>query len=172
MLIRDFPQRRTYCAQNGAPTILPTIDKRPPLDVDTGLHPVLIEGFSSLISLFACLRANITEVATTPSNEVFDLKRLMRYQMDLAVDPRAPNFDEAQSVDIFVTRQWIRLLIWEYTLRHFPLPYHAEVPGFSLSFPVPVARELLGTLSSAHENSIICHGWALVSLTGHVPYLR
>lgn len=116
------------------------------------------------MSLFACLRANITEVATVPSNEVFDANRLMRYQMDLSVDPRSPKFDEAQCVDLFVTRQWIRLLIWEYTVRHFPLPFQSEVPGFSLSFPVPVARELLSTLSSAKNDSILCHGWALVSV--------
>lgn len=129
-----------------------------------GLRPVILEAFASLVGLFACLRANITEVATVPSDEVFDAKRLLRYQMDLSVDPRSPNFDETQCVDIFVTRQWIRLLIWEYTLRHFPMPYQSEVPGFSLSFPVPVARELLSILSSAQSDSIVCHGWALVSL--------
>lgn len=148
-------------------TILPTIDKLPPLDIDTGLDPIIIEAFTSLVSLFACLRANITEVATVPSNEVFDMKRLMRYQSDLTVDPRNPGFDEAQCVDIFVTRQWIRLLIWEYTVRHFPLPYRADTPAFSLSFPVPVARELLGALSSVRNDSIVLHGWALVSLAPH-----
>ncbi|KAH8174328.1 fungal zn(2)-Cys(6) binuclear cluster domain-containing protein [Sarocladium implicatum] len=152
---------RTYCAQNRVPTILPTIDKLPPLDIDAGIDPMILAAFKSLVSLFACLRANITEVATAPSDEVFDMKRLMRYQMDLTVDPRSPGFDEAQCVDIFVTRQWIRLLIWEYTVRHFPLPYHGETPAFSLSFPVPVARELLGALSSVRNDSIVLHGWAL-----------
>jgi hypothetical protein len=70
---------------------------------------------------------------------------------------------ESQRVDLFVTRQWVRLILWEYATRHFPMASHAQDLAFSLYLPVSVSHELLGHLSSVStDGSIRPHGFSMV----------
>ncbi|RYP60341.1 hypothetical protein DL771_010554 [Monosporascus sp. 5C6A] len=83
-------------------------------------------GFLRLIQLFIRLERNFIESSahTVPAQlHIVEREKMSQYQSFLNLDVDNGPFDEAQWVDLFVTRQWIRTLLWEYTVRHFSMSY-------------------------------------------------
>ncbi|PWI68784.1 hypothetical protein PCL_01873 [Purpureocillium lilacinum] len=151
-----FISERTYCAQNEYPTILEPIDELPP-DEDgrdvTG-------AFASLTRVFAHLQG---DVMGRPSRygAGLDSRKVATAQSALCQDRHSHVLSEVQRVDLFVTQQWIRLLIWEYTMRHFKMSRESSDQAFSLLLPMAIARELLSLLCSVRMESICAHGYGM-----------
>lgn len=140
------------------PAVLQVIDTLPSLDPDLDSQQ-LTPAFLSLMRLFAYLEE---ELLDCKSFIPLERQKLVTYQAALRVDShdRAPS--EVQRVDLFVTRQWVRLLIWEHTARHFAMTRDAEDPAFSLLLPVHIGREMLSVLSlTTDDTAIRSHGYGL-----------
>ncbi|CAG5137544.1 uncharacterized protein ALTATR162_LOCUS142 [Alternaria atra] len=88
--------------------------------------------------------------------------KLSLYQSNLNFCTEAESFDEAQRVDLFVTRQWIRILLWEYTIRRFSMSCRLEDQAFSLLLPITIAHEMLSLFHAVSESSIQLHGYGMV----------
>ena len=96
-------------------------------------------------------------------------RRVTLFQSDL--DPSAAEqqsnavgLDEIQRVDIFVTRNWIRILLWEYSVRHFAMSSSPDDQAFSMLLPALVAHGMLGFFSTISGESICAHGYGMVRL--------
>lgn len=72
--------------------------------------------------------------------------------------------NEVQRADIFLTQQWMRVFLWQYSLSLTNLFSDHESEEFSLSFPVQVAKTALGIVSSLSRESLEAHGPGMVSV--------
>lgn len=132
----------------------------PDLEDESG-DPHLMQAFLSLTKLFAYLDNNFTDVS---SKQPLDRQKLISYQAALCRDSHDYASNEAQRVDLFVTRQWVRLLMWEYTARHFAMACYPEDQAFSLFLPVKIGHEMLSLFSLVTDTAIKAHGYGMVSV--------
>ncbi|KAJ4266276.1 hypothetical protein NW762_004260 [Fusarium torreyae] len=149
---------RTYTAQHGMPAVLPVIDTFPDThdDVEDDRR---MQSFIALTKLFAYLESNLT---TTYSNQQpLERQKLVSYQAALCLDSHDQAAREAQKVDLFVTRQWVRLLLWEYTARHFAMSCYPENEAFSLFLPVKIGHEMISLFSMVTNAAIKTHGYGI-----------
>ncbi len=164
---------RTYCAQHLVPAILRPIQHPPEFDGhNDGNNQNLSQAFRSLSRLFVYLEGDFTTTTTTTTGQpghapqVLPLARqkVISYQTDLSLVPDDDTGEthEAQRVDLFVTRQWIRLLLWEYTSRHFAMACCPADQAFSLLLPVRIGHELLSLFSTVTETAVKTHGYGMV----------
>lgn len=120
-----------------------------------------LHAFVSLTQLFSFLR-NPTRTIAGGQIEV-EGTELSAAQAKLASDGDDAALNETQRVDLCVTRQWIRILTWEYMTRHFPMSSHPTNPAFSLLLPVQIGREMLSFFTTVDPSYICAHGYGMVS---------
>ena len=131
--------------------------------------PALNSSFLALIQLFTCLSGDLLNDAQSPwtsSTTDPDKKDLVsNFQRNLTSMSSGIYLDETQRVDILVTRNWIRTILWQYTITHFAVSCHARDPAFSALFPVSVAHDMLSGVSAVSDGAIRAHGYGMVSST-------
>jgi hypothetical protein len=120
-----------------------------------------MQAFISLTRLFAYLESNLTTISS--NQQPLERQKLVSYQADLCLDAHDHAAREAQRVDLFVTRQWIRLILWEYTARHFTLSCYPDDEAFSLFLPVKIGHKMLSLFSMVTNSAITTHGYGIVS---------
>lgn len=143
------------------PAILTPIDNPPEFEDGTGDRSMFQE-FIALSRLFVYLEGDFTTVGSSKSP--LDSQKIVTYQTNLSLIPDNKEFREAQRVDLCVTRQWVRLLLWEYTARHFPMTSSPADEAFSLLLPVQINHELLSMFSAVTSDAIKSHGYGMVSV--------
>lgn len=78
-----------------------------------------------------------------------------------AVEPYRMN--EMQALDITVTRQWMRVILWRLYRSHGFFSQGSDATTRSLTDPISIAKELLQTVDRMTESAVKDHGPALVS---------
>ena len=145
--------------------------------------PRLIYGFVTLVKVFAAVDNKFLSVwredqpggrhhardVTTPS-----LTQLLSYNDDVPGALSMSEMDETQRLDILVTRQWLRALVWRLQLRHGVrslsssssnenqplLLQHKE----DAHHPFQTSRSVLGIISAANRIALEAHGIGMVTL--------
>jgi hypothetical protein len=112
--------------------------------------------FIHLCTLFNSL----DEAVNANSREAIAAAQKQLNQRFLAV---AGEDNEVQRADIFLTQQWMRVFLWQYSLSLTNLFSDHESGEFSLSFPAQVAKTALGIVSSLSRESLEAHGPGMVS---------
>ena len=185
-----FVSERTFCVQRGLPTILKPINQRPsPDEAPDGYSASPILSFLYLTNLFTFLDGDLIEPPSeaeaslqvaeprmpgdpnSPGADNLSLQKsqervrnkIAYFQSSLGSTAEGIGLDETQRVDISVTRNWIRVLLWEYTIRHFPMSCTADDQAFSMLLPALVSHEMLGLFSGVSGKSIMAHGFGMVS---------
>jgi hypothetical protein len=92
-------------------------------------------------------------------------------QRFLAASDEAEN-NEVQLADIFLTQQWMRVFLWQYSLSLTNLLSDHESEEFSLAFPATVARTALGLVGGLSRESIEVHGPGMVCFSLLYLYIR
>ncbi|EMR65179.1 putative aflyd sugr sugar regulator protein [Eutypa lata UCREL1] len=160
-----FVSERTFCAENRLPPILTPIGEFP-IDEEGGdLAGSPFSAFLCLVKLFVHLERDFVETSPSPA-VLFQLRdrdryRISQYQSNLSLGLNDGPFDETQRVDLFVTRQWIRTLLWEYTVRHFSMSCKSEDQAFSMLLPISIAHETLSLFHAVSNNSLQPHGYGM-----------
>lgn len=125
-----------------------------------------LRAFMSLTRLFSFLSTPARAIAGCGGGQG-DMAtagtELAAVQAKLASDGDDAALNETQRVDLCVTRQWIRILTWEYMTRRFPMSCHADDPAFSLLLPVQIGREVLSFMATVDSSFIVSHGYGMVS---------
>ncbi|KAL4729122.1 hypothetical protein ACLX1H_003530 [Fusarium chlamydosporum] len=149
---------RTYSAQHGLQAVLQVIDVFP--DTQDGMADERrLQAFVSLTRLFAYLEGNLTTISS--NQQPLERQKLVSYQAALCLDSHDHAAREAQRVDLFVTRQWIRLILWEYTARHFAMSCYPDDEAFSLFLPVKIGHKMLSLFSMVTNAAIKTHGYGI-----------
>lgn len=120
-----------------------------------------LHAFTGLTHLFSFLQTPARAMIAGGTKET-ESTELAAVQAKLASDGDDAAFNETQRVDLCVTRQWIRVLTWEYMTRHFPMSRRPDDPAFSLLLPVQIGREVLSFLATVDSSFILAHGYGMV----------
>ncbi|KIW79165.1 hypothetical protein Z517_05777 [Fonsecaea pedrosoi CBS 271.37] len=161
-----FISERTYCVQNGLPTTLKPMHEFPSADPTEGYDAAPVPAFIGLIRLFTFLDGDILDSVPSSTSLACNLSakdRISTLQRDLSCHPLSEGLNESQGVDILATRNWIRILLWQYTIAHFAVSCHARDQAFSALLPTTIARDMLSVLENVSWKSIQPHGYGMVS---------
>jgi len=66
-----------------------------------------------------------------------------------------------QKADILVTQQWLRLIVWQSSMRQGLLSSTAEDESMTFRYPLKIAHSLLNVISSLPTTSIEVHGMGI-----------
>lgn len=133
-----------------------------------GYDSTPLPAFLSLARLFTYLEGHFLEVAVpSPDFHVSNEQavQISNLQNDLCRERVEEDLNESQRVDIFVTRSWIRILLWQYTISHFAVSCRAQDDAFSAFLPASVAYDMLSLFAQVSRCSIEPHGYGMV---GHL----
>lgn len=159
-----FISERTFCAQNGLPAMLQVIDEFPAPDLDANYDSSQLPAFLALTRLFMYLESQFIAPPSSPCSLIVseDQKsKISTIQHNLQFKADKSNLDETQQVDIIVTRNWIRTLLWQYTIVNFPVSCHANDEAFSALLPALIAQEMLSLFSAVSNSAIRAHGYGM-----------
>ncbi|KAK0657862.1 hypothetical protein B0T16DRAFT_309334, partial [Cercophora newfieldiana] len=168
-----FVTERGVAMLHKLPVVLQRAERLPPLDgggVDEEAH--ILPAFKKLVSLFWIFdQSHAFEVlqeasdniggmstgsASSLNREVLDL--LQRRLQDLPMDMSSGGND-VQKADIFVTKQWMQVLLWRATLCNW-----AASPSSSSTLvagPIQIAQEFLDLICQLPHSAIESHGPAI-----------
>ncbi|KAJ2899792.1 RING-3 protein [Zalerion maritima] len=76
-------------------------------------------------------------------------------------DPDDPEPTTIQKADLLMTQQWLRLIVWQASLRQGLLSSHAEHPSMRFSFPLSVAHDTVAVLSALPPKAVEVHGMGI-----------
>jgi hypothetical protein len=68
---------------------------------------------------------------------------------------------DTSKADILVTQQWLRLIIWQSSMRQGLLSSNAADESMTFRYPLKIAHSLLGVISSLPSTSIEVHGMSI-----------
>ena len=75
--------------------------------------------------------------------------------------PSHVSLTDIQKADILVTQQWLRLIVWQSSMRQGLLSSRAEDESMTFRYPLKIAHSLLKVISSLPTISIEVHGMAI-----------
>ncbi|KAK6527372.1 hypothetical protein TWF281_010552 [Arthrobotrys megalospora] len=162
-----FISERTYCIQNDTPMMLQPMEYLPEMAEDDTQDKKMLSAFVSLTQLFVHLDSEFAKSLNGNTNKAcgsclgYHKDEMSTVQRDLGIEKEEGDLRESQQVDITVTRQWIRTLLWQYTVSHFPVSCNSEDPAFSSLLPAQIARETLSTFNKFSPSSIKVHGYGM-----------
>lgn len=82
------------------------------------------------------------------------------------------SINDVQTADICVTRQWMRAVLWRFSVNHGLLPSVSTDQVTSVSYPYQIATEFLNVISQLPDSAIEAHGLCMVSpLSPHIKNL-
>lgn len=144
---------RAHSFQQEIPTTLHRSSDLPPLC----LRPdgSISANFIHLCNLFSSL----DEAISANSRDAIAAAQKQLNQRFIAVTGED---NEVQRADIFLTQQWMRVFLWQYSLSLTNLFSDHESEEFSLSFPAQVAKTALGIVSTLSRESLEAHGPGMV----------
>ncbi|KAK4119117.1 hypothetical protein N657DRAFT_650537 [Parathielavia appendiculata] len=173
-----YIHERFVCIMSGFPcTMIPLRTGLPITDPD--VPPYVTVGFNCLIRLFLTMDDQMLAhwtAQTMPGAPAITAEWIEGKQAQLDADEAetaeaarellasgAGALTEEQHVDLFVTRLWLRTLVWQLALSHGLLrsaPPRDAHEGFSLHFPAQrLSAQLRGLVSRLRNmSSIITHG--------------
>ncbi|KAJ2977056.1 hypothetical protein NQ176_g4590 [Zarea fungicola] len=76
-------------------------------------------------------------------------EKLTRYKI------RRKNWDLVQCADFYITRSWMRILLWQQAVRCGLLSSHASIESMTLMFPCIVARDLLESFTVMSRDHLV-----------------
>jgi len=143
-------------------------------------EPRLIYGFVTLVKVFKAVDeaflcawradqpgARDYSDESTPGSMT---TQLLNYSQDGPGALSMAEVDETQRLDILVTREWLRALVWRLRLRHGARLrsrsgnenqslFHQDADAHH---PFQISRNVLGTISASHRVSLEAHGIGMV----------
>lgn len=75
--------------------------------------------------------------------------------------PSHLSLTDIQKADILVTKQWLRLIVWQSSMRRGLLSSTAEDESMTFRYPIKIAHSLLNVISSLPTTSIEVHGMGI-----------
>ncbi|KAF3906727.1 hypothetical protein AA313_de0201391 [Arthrobotrys entomopaga] len=162
-----FISERTYCIQNKTPMMLYPIEYLPEIAEDDTQDRKLLSAFVSLTQLFVHLNSEFAKSLYGSTSDAcgscqeYHKDEMSLLQSNLCTQEEDGDLRESQRVDIAVTRQWIRTLLWQYTVSHFLVSSTSEDPAFSSLLPAQIAKEMLSTFDNFSPRSIKVHGYGM-----------
>jgi hypothetical protein len=153
------------------PVILKANVAFPSMDLDD--ETFVLPAFQKLVNLFWVFdQSGAFDILQDSDADIFGLEGrespnrtcldlLQRRLLEVPVEGESVN--DVQTADICVTRQWMRAVLWKFSVNHGLLPSISTDQITSLSYPFQIAKEFLSVISQLPTSAIEAHGQGIVS---------
>ncbi|KAH8600915.1 hypothetical protein B0O99DRAFT_293453 [Bisporella sp. PMI_857] len=141
-----------------------TLSKTPALPIT--LHeyetPEIHSGFMHLVQSYHLLDSNFVDSWNESSEAPASTLTYTALQEQLSLSqPSQLAMTDIQKADILVTQQWLRLIVWQSSMRQGLLSWNAEDESMTFRYPLKIAHSLLEVISSLPIKSIEVHGMGI-----------
>ncbi|KAH8670305.1 hypothetical protein BGZ60DRAFT_32862 [Tricladium varicosporioides] len=141
-----------------------TLQKTP--EFPSTLHeyesPEIHSGFMHLVNSYHLLDASFVDSWNEASDAPASTNTYTALQRQLNLPhPAHLSLTDIQRADILVTQQWLRLIIWQSSMRQGLLSSNAEDESMTFHYPLKIAHSLLDVISSLPTTSIEVHGMGI-----------
>lgn len=141
-----------------------TLQKTP--DFPTTLHeyeaPEIHSGFMHLVHSYHLLDSSFVDSWNEASDAPGSTMTYTALQRQLNLPhPAHISLTDIQKADILVTKQWLRLIVWQSSMRQGLLSSSAEDESMTFRYPLKIAQSLLDVISSLPTTSIEVHGMGI-----------
>ncbi|KAK5171705.1 uncharacterized protein LTR77_003341 [Saxophila tyrrhenica] len=155
-----FVTERAYALQQHRPLSLHATIDLPTLQADQ--VETELNGFLHLVSLFRPFDdtfVGLWNKARTGCSTEW-LATLQKQLSDAL--PTYIQSTECQAVDLKVSQQWLRTMVWQLSISHGYLSSRAIEQSMSFHFPIEVSRELVSATSKFSHEAMETHGIGLL----------
>jgi hypothetical protein len=124
--------------------------------------PEIHSGFMHLVHSYHLLDSSFVdswnEASEAPASTL--TYKALQQQLNLP-HPSHLSLTDIQKADILVTQQWLRLIVWQSSMRQGLLSSTAEDESMTFRYPLKIAHSLLSVISSIPSTSIEVHGMGI-----------
>jgi len=154
---------RAYALQRHRPLTLHNTIDLPTLDEDPS-ESVELSGFLHLVNLFQPF--DDTFVGLWNKTRVgCSTEWITALQKQLAEAlPEYLHSTESQAVDLRISQQWLRIMVWQLSIGHGYLSAAAPESSMNLKYPIEISRDLVTAASTFSHLAMEVHGVGLVWL--------
>lgn len=128
---------------------------------DVAIPARIHDGFMQLIKLFSLIDTNFINAYLDNSLQITE-KWVEEKQWQLTSATEIESLSEMQRVDLIITQQWLRMLVWQMAMSHLMVNSSASTSTRLLLFPIEAARKLRVMIASCSKKSIEVHGAAIL----------
>ncbi|CZT45012.1 related to transcription activator [Rhynchosporium secalis] len=143
-----------------------TLSRRTP-SIPNTLHayeaPEIHSGFTHLVNSYHLLDASFVDSWNESTSHATATATYTTLQQQLSNPHPTSNLSltSIQKADILVTQQWLRLIVWQSSMRQGLLSSTAEDESMTFQYPLKIAHSLLDVISSLPTSSIEVHGMGI-----------
>ncbi|TVY27190.1 putative sucrose utilization protein [Lachnellula hyalina] len=124
--------------------------------------PEIHSGFMHLVHSYHLLDSSFVDSWNESSDAPASTLTYTALQQKLNLPhPSDVSLTDIQKADILVTQQWLRLVVWQSSMRQGLLSWHAEHESMTFCYPLKIAYSLLSIISSLPTTSIEVHGMGI-----------
>jgi hypothetical protein len=141
-----------------------TLSKTP--DFPSTLHdyeaPEIHDGFMHLVNSYHLLDSSFVDSWNESTGAPVSTLTYTALQRQLnRPHPCDVPLTDISKADILVTQQWLRLIVWQSSMRQGLLSSNAEDESMTFRYPLKIAHSLLNVISSLPTTSIEVHGMGI-----------
>ena len=125
--------------------------------------PQLLFGFVSLVDVFRTIDTTFLSLWAGSSSLSKEWLVAALRRLEPASDAVLAEALEKHRLDICVSQQWLRLLLWKLCTRQGLLTLGSANGPFSLQFPIRLAADMVKTMAKVSQTSLDAHGIGMVS---------
>lgn len=156
-----FITERAYALQRHRPLTLQSAIKLPYAADESRYEASILPGLLDLISLFRNFDTEFItmwNVSNSPPNPASQhhLAKLQKV-LELAL-PRITERTAIQQADLLLSREWLKLVVWQLCVSKTLLCSASPEESMSLRFPISVARNVVTTTSALPESALEANG--------------
>ncbi|KAI6713873.1 hypothetical protein JHW43_003630 [Diplocarpon mali] len=141
-----------------------TLSKTPifPSSLHSYESPSIHTGFMHLVNSYHLLDSSFVDTWNEITSAPTSTLTYTALQNQLSqTQPSHIALPDIQKADILVTQQWLRLIVWQSSMRQGLLSSTASDESMTFAYPLKIAHSLLGVLSSLPTTSIEVHGMGI-----------
>lgn len=155
-----YVTERGHAIQHGISTCLRDSIRPPARDCSDELY--LVEAFDRLVGLFIAVEGVLLD-RPGPSTIMCSKETLCQLQSQLSQRLQWPTaYHALQRTDIAITQQWLRVLLWQLSLKNIFLSSASADDSMRLTYPVHVARDAIMLISNVPQETFVAHGPGMV----------
>ncbi|CAG7969528.1 unnamed protein product [Penicillium salamii] len=158
-----YVTERGHAMQHGTPICLTKSIALPSNDQENDSQ--VPQAFNSLVHLFASVDGVlvVSEATAKGLDQRLSMEMLVQIQHELRQRDQWPvEWNEIPRSDVSITQQWLRMLVWQLSLKNVSMSSEPGDDSMSFTYPAQVSRDALGALSTVSIDALVAHGPGMV----------